>query len=145
MQAVALEVDASVDQDRPRCGLALGAGAGRVRGSRRWRTHTARDASEGRGVDIHVRVAPLRVVQGVDYIGPKRERRALTNLCFLAHSQIDQEMARTFQIAQPQRPDFAWCGIRQQYLAGTIDNDTVGVNRFQIPGVGTKVRQGGRC
>src|SRR6267378_7079188 len=106
-----LEVDAGVDQDRPRRGL--GGSTSRVRGSRRWRTDTARDTSERRGVDIHVRIAPLRVVQSVDQIGPKSERHVFTNLRSLANPHIHQEMARTCQVTQAQCAHIPWPRIRQ--------------------------------
>ena len=134
-----LKVNPGVDRDRPRRGLAGGAGAGRNGRAGRL-GYAAPDASERGGIDIHVWIAPLRVVQGVDQIGPKRERHAFTNLRSLGHPQIDQEVAGTLQIAQAQRTNFAWRGIGQQYLAGAIDNDTVGVDGFQIPGVGTEIR-----
>src|SRR6266536_39926 len=95
-----LKVNAGVNRDRPRRALAGAARAG-------CSGNATRDASERSGVDIHVWVAPLRVVQDVEDIGPKRESRAFTNLRSLAHPQIDQEVARTFEIAQAQRTNFA--------------------------------------
>src|SRR5687767_1850241 len=95
-----LEIQPRVDRDRTSGSLSGAAGTRRS-------GNAARDTSERSRVDVHVRIAPLRKVQGVDNVGSNREHRAFAYLRSLGQPHVQHEVAWTLQIAQTERTDLA--------------------------------------